>query len=236
MNSLRLMTYNVAGHIGRQHSFDAERIVRILGDTDADVVALQEVYEPTRGEGLISALQELGYRTIHFGPAVRHREGKYGNALLIRASADRIEECDLSVRDQEPRSAIRADFRHGEERIRVAATHFGLLPWEREKQIERLGAWLDELPDPVDRRFVLGDLNEWWPFSNRETLIRDCLGQGRRLRTFPARFPLLRLDRILVDRPTAKMEWRRVDHPEVAGASDHLPLLLEYGIDLSFEP
>ena len=75
------------------------------------------------------------------------------------------------------------------------ATHLGLSIHERHAQAHALV----DLVQPT-RTFVLGDFNDWfWVRSVRGVLAQTCPVRTR-LRTFPALFPLMRLDRIYVSR------------------------------------
>ena len=82
---------------------------------------------------------------------------------------------------------------------------------------------------------VAGDFNDWASQANR--LLEDSAGlrevfvhcNGRPARTFPARFPLLQLDRIYVRNarvhaplPLPRRPWSRL--------SDHAPLAAEVGL------
>jgi endonuclease/exonuclease/phosphatase family metal-dependent hydrolase len=72
---------------------------------------------------------------------------------------------------------------------------------------------------------VLGDFNDWmWPGSVQNVLARKLPGHTHH-RTFPARLPILKLDRIFC-RPAAALVSSKVD-PAGAEVSDHLPLVAE---------
>ena len=73
---------------------------------------------------------------------------------------------------------------------------------------------------------LLGDLNEWRPwggaaFSKR--IVGTAL-KGPAKRSFPARWPLLPLDRILTDAPGSVEDATVLDHPDISAASDHRAL------------
>ena len=71
------------------------------------------------------------------------------------------------------------------------ATHLGLSMHERYAQAQALAALVD-----APWTIVLGDFNDWfWVKSVRRALATRCPVRTR-LRTFPSRFPMLRLDRI----------------------------------------
>ena len=72
---------------------------------------------------------------------------------------------------------------------------------------------------------VIGDFNDWfWAGSVRAVLSRAFAGRTR-FRTFPARFPLLRLDRIYC-RPGAALVACYIDRSARA-ISDHLPVIAD---------
>jgi endonuclease/exonuclease/phosphatase family metal-dependent hydrolase len=71
---------------------------------------------------------------------------------------------------------------------------------------------------------LMGDFNEWNPFSQSLRCLRSHFGHLRAPATYPARFPILALDRILVCPRAAREEVRAVKTPLARIASDHLPL------------
>jgi endonuclease/exonuclease/phosphatase family metal-dependent hydrolase len=76
---------------------------------------------------------------------------------------------------------------------------------------------------------VLGDFNDWiWPGSVQRVLARHLPSQTRQ-RTFPARFPLLKLDRIYC-RP-AEALLRSWTDKEASAVSDHLPVVAEIALN-----
>ena len=77
---------------------------------------------------------------------------------------------------------------------------------------------------------VMGDFNDWmWPGSVQNILATKLPARTPH-RSFPARFPLLKLDRIYC-RPAPALLSSRVDR--TAGEiSDHLPIIAEIRPDL----
>jgi endonuclease/exonuclease/phosphatase family metal-dependent hydrolase len=128
---------------------------------------------------------------------------------------------DISFGEREPRRAIRAEVATPQGPLIVVATHLGLSVHERRHQ----AALLTELAAGDAPAVVIGDLNDWyWPGSVRAVLTR-VLGGRTRYRTFPAAFPLLRLDRIYC-RPRQAMLRSFVDRA-ARGLSDHLPVIAD---------
>ena len=122
----------------------------------------------------------------------------------------------------EPRRAITAVVNAPAGRLFVLATHLGLKFMERQRQCRRMST----LADGSDlTTVVMGDFNDWmWPGSVQNVLAAKLPARTPH-RTFPARFPLLSLDRIYC-RPASAFLSSRVDR--TAGEiSDHLPIIAE---------
>jgi endonuclease/exonuclease/phosphatase family metal-dependent hydrolase len=215
---LELVTWNVHGGIGSDSKRDPRRAFAVLEQLDADIVALQEA-EGSDWESLAAA---AGYEVV-LGHTIPRR---FGNALLARPPLVRVRRLDLSVARREPRGAIDAVVRIGDESLRIVATHLGLRSWERRRQAatlaDALGTTDAELPC-----VVVGDLNDWTPGGRQLAALRRSVGPFSRLRTFPSQRPLLALDRAAWRVPGSAAHVSRVDAAELRGISDHLPLRLE---------
>jgi len=218
----RLASYNIHGALGRDGRRDLGRVVRVLEELDADLVALQEV-DSRHGE--FDMLDELAARTgltPIAGPTLIHHRGSYGNAVLTRASILAVRRIDLSVQGREPRGAIDVDIRLPDGALRVLATHLGLRPAERRHQVQRLLAALKESERPAT--VMMGDLNEWFFWSQPSRRLHTYFMQTAAPPTFPARFPLLALDRIWARPKRMLRELRAHTSPLARVASDHLPV------------
>jgi endonuclease/exonuclease/phosphatase family metal-dependent hydrolase len=129
---------------------------------------------------------------------------------------------DISFPEREPRRAIRAEIDTPHGIMRVVATHLGLSIIERREQARAL---LLLVGDRTLTTVVLGDFNDWfWPGSVRSVLARELPGRTR-YRTFPALWPLLRLDRIYC-RPRGSLLRSFID-PRARAISDHLPVIAD---------
>ena len=73
--------------------------------------------------------------------------------------------------------------------------------------------------------FLVGDFNDWWPFSRVERALARAMGSAPRPRSFPSAFPLLALDRIWIRPRRLLVDLRVGDTPLTRQASDHLPLV-----------
>jgi endonuclease/exonuclease/phosphatase family metal-dependent hydrolase len=104
----------------------------------------------------------------------------------------------------------------------VVATHLGLSIRERRRQARLLLALAGGTEMTT---IMLGDFNDWfWPGSVRSVLAARFPGRSR-FRTFPARFPLLRLDRIYC-RPRDALR-RFFTDARAHQFSDHLPVIAD---------
>jgi len=222
---LVVATFNVRRCIGTDRRYDPDRIARILSELGADAIALQEVDSAVRAEGRIDQLRHLAEATgleAVAGPALRRHYGDYGNGLLTRLPIENVRRHDLTFGSREPRAALAVDLCTDSGPLRVVTTHLGLGRDERAEQSRRL---LEQIERPVGGVLVVaGDFNDSSRFSRLSRSLRRRLGAAPAPRTFPARFPLLPLDRIWVDPVSSLVRMAAVRTPLTRVASDHLPL------------
>lgn len=223
MSRVRVATYNLHSGVGVDRRFRPQRIIDVIGELDADIVALQEVLSPVSGFDVHAHLREA--TGFHFAAAatLQLAGGTFGNALLSRWP---IVDCiarDLSVGTREPRGALDAIVARDGRELRVIATHLGLRASERAEQVTRLVEHARGGPDvPV---ILAGDFNVARA-KGRE--LRTCVahfGAVKTLPTFPSFAPVLPLDRIFVDPRGALFEVSVHRSRRARIASDHLPLI-----------
>lgn len=235
-------TYNVHDCLGTDRRRDPERIARVVADTKADIVALQEVSgpgedcrRPAHPDHFKILSQAFGGYTLE-GPAVIEGTRRYGNMLLSRWPISTWAVADLAYSESEPRNAIDATVETPAGPLQVIASHFGLQHRERVRQALMIG----DLARQTETRptLVMGDFNDWFPLSPIVRRLGRAIGrslwQVPRRPTFPAGFPVLALDRILVSRPMQIVRARVPDGALARVASDHRPLIaeIEFGPDV----
>jgi len=220
--TLTVASYNIHVAVGTDGRFDPERIAAVIGELDADVVALQEVqFGPAPFDMLAFLRKATGYVGVA-GPTLSGRHGEYGNAVLTRRPLLQARRLDLSVARREPRGALDVTVLGRGGPLRVVATHLGLRPAERRAQTRRLIA---ECTAPIDVATVLlGDLNEWFLWGRPLRWLHRHFESTPAPASFPARRPVFALDRIWV-RPRRMLRELAVHASPLARvASDHLPV------------
>ncbi len=231
---MRVMSWNVHAMRGADGRVDPARIARVIEEAAPDVAGLQEVGMPLAPGDPARALAGLVGMHAAFGPTMSHRQGfAYGNAVLARHPIVAVRNYDLSVPGREPRGCVRADVEVAGARVHFFAAHLGLHWRERRRQAAQLLS-ADILRDAALAHplVLVGDFNS---LSNRSAvprwLRRQLVDAARAARneapTFPARFPLLRLDHCYVDAAFRVLSVEVVQTALARRASDHLPLVVE---------
>jgi endonuclease/exonuclease/phosphatase family metal-dependent hydrolase len=228
---VRVASYNVHSCIGTDGGFAPARIADVLASLDADFIALQEVEEREYRGTTVSQFFADTLGLYRAGRTTHKRAGiDYGNALLSRVPPLRMTAHDLAFPRREPRAAIEADFEIGDCNLRVVATHFGLSMRERRAQLQRiLPHLLDRSPDLT---VVCADFNEWLPYSSVHRTLSRALGAAPAVRTFPSRLATLPLDRIYAAPLERLVSIRAVTSADARRASDHLPVVADFRIDM----
>lgn len=223
---IRVATYNIRKCVGLDWRRRPERVIGVIGELQADVVALQEADRRFGERSGTLPVEELhrhtGLRAVRIegGGA---RLGWHGNAVLARDGVEIRHALPLDLPSFEPRGALLVELEVDGRPLRVAAAHLGLIPADRRRQARALIEALDARPEPQPT-VILGDLNEW---SEREGAIEVLAARYRPappLASFHASRPVAPLDRIFVG-PGLRIEAAGVHgRGEALRASDHLPV------------
>jgi endonuclease/exonuclease/phosphatase family metal-dependent hydrolase len=222
-STIRVLTWNVHGCVGRDGVHDPDRVARVLEAAQPDISALQEIDTRTRAatRDPFSYFGELfGWTTVSVR-TLAAKDGHYGHIVLSRWPIESLGEVDLSVRWREPRKAIVGAIDSPGGRIVVIAAHLGLLPFERRRQFARLKERIAAIdPGPM---IVLGDFNDFPGRGLAERSLCPPLRPSPELPTYPSRLPLLPLDRRWFSAPfeLATIATLR----DAQRVSDHLPLV-----------
>lgn len=224
--SLRIASWNIHKGVGADRRRDLARTAEVIAALDADVVALQEAdlrFGTRAGLLDLDALRAraglVAVPTGRAGPS----HGWHGNLLLVReAEVARVHR--LALPGFEPRGALVSDLRIRGRHLRVIAAHFGLLPRSRRRQARALTDLIETTAE-AQPMLLMGDLNEWrtGPGSPLAALNRH-FRPAPALRSWPARWPMLPLDRMMACARAQLHDIAVHDTPLARAASDHLPL------------
>lgn len=227
-----IASYNVHKCVGTDGRFDPARVAAVVAELDADVIALQEADErlgDRRGLLDLVALQRKTDLVPVHTPENRRSHGWHGNVILARSGVVH-EVHPIRLPGLEPRGALIVDLELKGVALRIIAAHFGLLRRSRSQQASAL---LDATHSVLRPTVLLGDLNEW-RVRNRSSLMELLPHFGpvhAVLPSFPSRFPLFALDRILA-KPQSLISSIEVHQSALARvASDHLPIKARLNLD-----
>ncbi len=223
---LTIATWNIHMGIGGDRVRDLQRVARVIREISPAVIGLQEVdnHFAETSTDLDNLAEATGLTAIP-GPTMLRERGDFGNALLTRLPVLQVARHDLSYPGREPRGIVVADLDHHGDVVRVAVTHLGLRPAERRFQTKELVRILGDTPV-----ILMGDLNEWWWWGRPLKWLHSHFGRQPSPSTFPARWPLLKLDRILSNPPQRLSRLHTHRTPDGRSASDHLALVATYTV------
>jgi endonuclease/exonuclease/phosphatase family metal-dependent hydrolase len=224
---VRALSWNLHGFVGRSGQRDPVPALAAVRELAADIVALQEVDERRREPGDardFDALRET------FGPhsaearTLRSPDGDYGHLLMSRWPMHDVVRLDLGVARREPRMAISCRVESPAGAIRVLAAHLGLSAAERGHQLDVIRRHLAATDE--DAAIVLGDFNEWRRVGAATRALCPPFEPAVAKASFPARFPLLALDRIFSRAPLRPLAGTTVR--AYRQLSDHLPVVADF--------
>ena len=228
---LKVASYNIHKGVGLDRKRDPERILTVLREIDADVIALQEA---DRRYGLREAVlpraaldDHSPWRVIepgHYDSArTSSSMGWHGNALLVRRDIEVLGACAVPLPTIEPRGAVCASLRVAGHVVRVIGMHLDLSGLRRRAQVEAVCAHI-AAHDEQGHAVMMGDLNEWSATGGALSAFRAPLRVLAPGRSFPSRRPLAQLDRIVISQGL-EVDDTGVHHSALAAVgSDHLPV------------
>ncbi|HET6598384.1 MAG TPA: endonuclease/exonuclease/phosphatase family protein [Burkholderiaceae bacterium] len=242
---VRVLTVNIhKGFAFLNRRFVLHELREAVRGVGADVVFLQEVQgtHDTHSVRVARWPQEPHYEFLAdeiwpefaYGRNAAYPSGHHGNAVLSKYPIVQQENHDISISGHEPRGLLHCTLSIPDDgpTVHVICVHLGLKEAHRQRQLELLCRLIDNKVPATAPLLVAGDFNDWRRRAHRVLERRAGLHEvfvqahGRAARTFPAHFPVLRLDRIYVKntrthRPLAlpRRPWSHL--------SDHAPLAAE---------
>lgn len=242
IKSLRMLTINThKGFTLLNRRFILPEMRQAVQATGADLVFLQEVlgshalhakrFSDWPSMPQYEFLADSMWPQFAYGRNAAYPAGDHGNALLSRFPIVEQRNLDVSVSGTEQRGLLHCKLEiPGNREVHAVCVHLGLREAHRRQQ---LGLLLDLLAtfDEQAPVIVAGDFNDWR--QRADALLAphglvEAFGQhlGKPARSFPARYPLLRLDRIYTRNATAQKPQVLSTRPW-SHLSDHAPLSAE---------
>ena len=240
---LRLLTVNIhKGYSAFNRRFVLNELREAVRAMGSDLVFLQEV-EGDSGSASAAVGAQYEFLADQLWPD--HAYGRnavaagqdHGNAVLSRLPLLYSCNHDISLPGVEPRGLLHCVLGRpaGLPELHVMCVHLGLTEIHRRHQLAKLCETVHRDVPAAAPLVVAGDFNDWR--SRADALLAPSglvevfrHTNGHHARTFPARRPLLRLDRIYVRGIAAArplpMPRRPWDH-----LSDHAPLAAELELD-----
>lgn len=236
---LKIGTYNIQHGVLHQKRLDTGEVtvdlapmVAVLKQHAPDVCTINEIYGDGNFGDQPKALGEaLGYH-YHFAPAIDHRYGKYGIALLSRYPITKVTTIPLHVKEEDRLAGIKyedrvlmiAELLVEDQPFTVMLSHFGLAEDEQALAIDTVIREGGRINTPLA---LLGDFNltpDTPAYARLAAVFLDSATlTSDPMLTFPSHKPNRKIDYVFVGggaKPT------RVEAPAVV-ASDHLPIFAE---------
>ncbi|WP_018409822.1 endonuclease/exonuclease/phosphatase family protein [Methyloversatilis thermotolerans] len=241
MTELRICTWNI--HKGFSQ-FNRRMVIHELRERlqalGADLVFLQEVQGQHHGHAQRHAdwpaepqyefLADRMWPATAYGRNAIYDHGHHGNAILSRHPIAQSVNRDVSAHRFEQRGLLHCVIEpDGHTRVHALCVHLGLTARGRERQYAMLSEHIRSAIPGDEALIVAGDFNDW--HNRAEDQWAHALGlheahsqlHGRPARSFPAAFPILRLDRIYVRGLRVREVARHAGNPW-ARISDHAAL------------
>jgi endonuclease/exonuclease/phosphatase family metal-dependent hydrolase len=212
MSELRVSTYNIHKGYSSRHGLTVHALREELRRLAGDLVFLQEVQglslrrarHPTwPATPQYEFLADSLWSDFAYGRNAVYDDGHHGNAILSKYPILRWDNEDISQSRFEQRGLLHCEIAvsNWSQPLHCINVHFGLLSRWRHGQLKCLGERIEQLVPAAAPLIVAGDFNDW---GHRTGAFATELGlteafehrTGRPARSFPARLPLLRLDRI----------------------------------------
>jgi endonuclease/exonuclease/phosphatase family metal-dependent hydrolase len=222
---ITVASYNIHKAVGLDRRRDPERILTVLREIDADVIALQECDRRFGARPSVipkAALDDSPWRAAPLAMQPQSL-GWHGNAILVRRDIEVADCAAVPLPTIEPRGAVRADLSMAGKALRVVGMHLDISGLRRHHQVRSVIGHRGHM----ERRsptVLMGDMNDW---SRNGRALRE-FGAGWQVvgvgHSFPARRPVAPLDRIVISEDWHVAACGVHRSALAAQASDHLPV------------
>ena len=243
--SFKVLTVNIhKGFSPLNRTFMLHDLREAVRKVAADVVFLQEVQgahlkharhisnfpETPQYEFLADSI----WQQFAYGRNAAYDHGHHGNALLSKFPIKHMENHNLSIAGPEKRGMLHCvlEVPGRTQPIHTLCVHLSLTDSHRRKQLALMCRMIQRDIPPDAPLLLAGDFNDWRNRAHR--FLADHAGlkevfvstHGEAARTFPARLPVLQLDRIYLRNATVHTPLALAGRPW-SHLSDHAPLAAE---------
>ena len=240
--SLKVLTVNIhKGFTFFNRKFILPELRAAVRKVGADVVFLQEVsgshtehgnkFEHYTDTPQYEFLADSIWPEFAYGRNAVYDQGDHGNAVMSKFPIVRFENHDVSISGPERRGLLHCELSIPGQSVNLhtICVHLSLTETHRTQQMDKLCNLIAAQVPPQAPLVVAGDFNDWR--HRAKTQLAEGAGlhevfvhaNGHPARTFPARKPLLRLDRIYV-RNAIGHKPVVLPHKPWSHLSDHAPL------------
>lgn len=243
MNALTIATYNIhKGMSPLNTKVQLDQMAQALKAVSPDILFLQEVqgHNSKREEKWPDFPRRPHYEVLgevldyyaSYGKNAEYALRDHGNAILSSLPIATKNNLDISVNKMERRGVLHCEIQPDGWALPLVClcAHLNLREPDREKQYQAIDDYITSEINPDSPLVLAGDFNDWRHRASES--LGAALGlqeafatRGALPKTFPARLPLLSLDRIytrhlavMAVQPLRGLPWQRL--------SDHLPLLV----------
>ncbi len=218
--TIKIMTYNIRYGKGLDDNLNLDRIIEIINNSNAQIIALNEVEKKmprSQFQNQVEIIAERLDMNYIFGPNIQTGIGGYGNVILTDFPIKKAKNHLLPYKNigSEPRGLLEGIIKlPTNEKIHVFNTHLTLNIEERQQQLSWIETYLENLELPF---ILMGDFNEELnSIAGLKPLVNT--------KTFPADNPNYGIDLIFSNHNNLKT----VESYEInTQASDHLPVFLK---------
>ncbi|MDR7090906.1 MULTISPECIES: endonuclease/exonuclease/phosphatase family protein [Cellvibrio] len=241
-HKLRILTLNMhKGFTVFNRQFVLPELREAVRSLSTELVFLQEVHGshkqhakrhsnwPTTSQ--YEFLADTMWPEFSYGRNAVYPEGDHGNAILSKYPIIRFQNLDISIGRIEQRGLLHSVVKvPGYKEVHAICVHLGLRESHRKRQLFLLRDLVESLPlsAPV---IIAGDFNDWR--KRADTILATCNMReafvneyGKPAKSFPARWPILSLDRVYVRNASTQNPQVLLQRPW-SHLSDHAPLAVE---------
>jgi len=218
---IRILSYNIRNAKGMDNITDYQRITKIITQSKASIIALQELDSVTQRSKGVDVLKELSTTTgmyASYGAAIAFQGGKYGVGVLSKEKPLNQQTIPLPG-TEEPRVLLIVEF----ENYVVFNTHLSLTEKDRISAVKIIEEAIKAYQKPV---LLAGDLNDTPGSTMMQLLQHHFQLLSSNAFSFPSDKPDRCIDYILMHHKQ-KVSVLQAEVLNEPVASDHRPVMVQ---------